>query len=42
MRGRRERHPALTCIAIAAAGYRAIHSTLPEDAPLWPVHRRDG
>ena len=37
MRGRRERHPALTRIAIAAAGYRAIHSTLPEDAPLWPV-----
>lgn len=28
-------------IAIAAA-YHAICSKLPEDAPLWPVHRRDG
>ena len=25
-----------------AAAYDAICSTLPEDAPLWPVHRRDG
>jgi hypothetical protein len=28
-------------IAIAAA-YHAICSKPPEDAPLWPVHRRDG
>ncbi len=28
-------------IAIIAA-YHAICSTLPEDAALWPVHRRDG
>ena len=29
-------------IAITAAACHAICSTLPEDAPLWPVHRRDG
>src|ERR1700722_7571938 len=28
-------------IAITAAAYHAICSKLPEDAPLWPVHRRD-
>jgi hypothetical protein len=29
-------------IAITAAANDAIASALPEDAPLWPVHRRDG
>ena len=29
-------------IAITGAAYHAICSTLPEDAPLWPVQRRDG
>ena len=27
-------------IAITPAAYRAICSTLPEDAPLWPVQRQ--
>jgi hypothetical protein len=26
-------------IAITEAAYRAIRSTLPEDAPLWPLQR---
>ena len=29
-------------IAITAAAYDAIASTLPEDAPLWPVIRQGG
>ncbi len=29
-------------IAITAAAYRAIRSTLPEDASLWLVQRQDG
>ena len=29
-------------IAIIAAAYDAIASTLPEDAPLWPVQRQGG
>jgi hypothetical protein len=28
-------------IAVTAAAYHAICSKLPEEAPLWPVHRRD-
>ena len=28
-------------IAITAAAYDAIVSTLPVDAPPWPVHRQD-
>jgi hypothetical protein len=27
---------------IRTAAYDAICSTMSEDAPLWPVHRRDG
>ena len=29
-------------IAITAAAYDAIRSTLPQDAPLWPVERQGG
>ncbi len=29
-------------IAITAAAYRAIGSTLPQGAPLWPVQRQGG
>jgi hypothetical protein len=38
---KRRRHPIIR-IAISAAAYRANSSALPEDAFLWPVHRRDG
>ena len=29
-------------IAITPAAYRAVCSTLPEDAPLWPLQRQGG
>ena len=32
----------MTRIAITAAAYNAICSTLPEDAPLWPLQRQGG